>query len=277
MSFFSRALALAPLAQRPRSLRSRARAWRQPPPTHTLHYNRIDGRALRGASRRRLFFVRKNSSPYKNTGKGNRSSTRVRVACERGPHMDMHTRYNSRHSFLNRRRRRYTPARVLLPRPSYAVSSARTVPHRLVRDLAASPPPPANARRPAVFRPRRSPSIGHRVRHKRHHLAAAGSSRRPSGARAGTRQQQARTVTTAVIPTTEHLSASIRRFPYLFWAPGTSFRHPHLTSDIFRSMHMFPRHSETFPVNPKASVPILGTGHLVSTSSRVVRHFPVNT
>ena len=68
-------------------------------------------------------------------------------------------------------------------------------------------------------------------------------------ARAGTRQQQARTVTTAVIPTTEHLSASIRRFPYLFWAPGTSFRHPHVLFDIFRSIRNFPRQSETFPVD----------------------------
>ena len=48
---------------------------------------------------------------------------------------------------------------------------------------------------------------------------------------------------------TRKLFRSIRRFPYPFWAPDTSFRQPRVSFDIFRSMRNFPRQSETFPVD----------------------------
>jgi hypothetical protein len=204
-----------------RSLRSRndrarfARA-AEPGGSPTFHtpYNTMDGRALRGASRRRLFFVRKNSSPYENTGKGNRSSTRVRVACERWPRKDMLTRYNSRHSFLNTRRSHvYSRGHPMQSRPH------GQCPRRLVRDLAASPPPAVNVRlrksatecdtKATILPPPTHPD----VRQARGDSLAA-----------------ARTVTTAVIPTIGHLVST------------SSSR----VSDIFRSMRNFSGQSEGF-------------------------------
>lgn len=113
-------MALAPLAQGPRSLRSPGPAWRRPPLPFTLTIDNIPRNStLRGASRRRAFFVKKNPPPIKTREK----ETGPRPVCESNVSAAPVYEYT---------RNRHTPDpfewkinNAAPPRPSYAVSSAR--------------------------------------------------------------------------------------------------------------------------------------------------------